>query len=115
MNDSNPIALNYNQNGIVNITLPQGPSYDEYRISIFVQIIDDCDAITVYNIPYKITVQPKPGLLEDVTSQLLGNQMSASSPFFKDLLSGDLNLCAKNIISMQSIANSQSNSLVRLD
>lgn len=107
-NDTNPMALNYNDNGILNIQLPQGSKLNEFKLSLFVQVIDDADAITVFEIPGYLTVEPKEGITEGFAVELLNDQ--ADSGFVKDLLSGDLQLAAKNIICYTSILNGQDDS-----
>lgn len=72
---------------------------------IFVQVIDDSDAITVFEVPGELVVEPKEGITEEYTNELLNGLKN--SVFVKDLFSGDLQLAAKNIISFVSIINAQ--------
>lgn len=71
------------------------------------QIIDDDDAITVFDIPNKVIVEPKDGTVDLFVNELLTD--SANSAFVSDISNGDLQLVAKNIISFTSLLNSDSN------
>ena len=112
LNDSNPIALNYNEEGILYTQLPQGPPYDSYNISLFVQIIDDADAIAVYEIPTLVTVIPIPDQIEQIKYEVI-NGLNGTN-ITQSLSTGDLQICAKNIISFTSMLNFETNVTVRI-
>lgn len=105
LNNTNPIALNFNQKGLVNIQLPQGPAFDGYKLTIFVQVIDDLDSIGAFVIPNQIVVEPKAGIADKFTNELLSG--TVDSNFMRDLNSGDIQLTSKNIISLASLLNNQ--------
>ena len=112
LNDSNPIALNYNEEGILYTQLPQGPPYDSYNISLFVQIIDDADAIAVYEIPTLVTVLPVANQTQEIEYEIINGL--TSSQFTQSLSTGDLQICAKNIISFTSMLNFETNLTVSI-
>ena len=58
------------------IQLPQGPSYDSYLIRLFVQISDDLNGITRYDLPTPITVQPDPIITNQLIQAVLSNDMT---------------------------------------
>ena len=98
MNNTNPIQLSYNANATLTTILPLGPSHDSYRLSVFIQIIDDSNAITVYNLPYKVIVKPS----ASAANNEMNNLLSGSSTLFKNLNLKDL---SKNVISFTSMLN----------
>lgn len=103
MNDNNPIALVYNNKGKANIELPLGAIYDSFKLTLFVQIMDELDAITVYIIPTQIISEMKNGFLDALSKEvLLGSE---NSNFSIELFSGEFQQVAKNIISFTSILN----------
>ena len=112
MNDPNPIALNYNEEGILYTQLPQGPPYDSYNISLFVQIIDDADAITVYEIPTLVAVLPIANQTQEIEYEVI-NGLNGTE-FTQSLSTGDLQICAKNIISFTSMLNFETNITVSI-
>lgn len=88
--------LAYNEQGQANILLPLGSKLDSFRLTLFVQIIDNLEAVTVYTIPDKITSVMKNGSLDVYTNEILtGN---GKSNFSHELFSGDFQLVAKNAI-----------------
>jgi hypothetical protein len=97
--------LNYNQNGILDIQLPQGPTTDSYRQYIFVNIIDDSNGITVFTIETPVVVTPNDALVTQLLDSLSSSDMS--SQFMLNLNSGNLNLITKNIIGLSSVLNAQ--------
>jgi hypothetical protein len=104
--NENPIALNYNQNGILDIQLPQGPTTDSYRQYIFVNIIDDSNGIAVFTIDTPVVVTPNDALVSQLLDSLLSSS-DVSSQFMLNLNSGNLNLISKNIIGLSSVLNTQ--------
>ena len=105
----NSIALNYNYNGDLFIILPQGQSSDNYKLNIFVNIIDDSDGVVIYNIAQSVIVLPNDNLVTSLINSITNNDQS--NQFLKELNSGNLNLVTKNIIALSSVFNSQRSSL----
>ena len=106
MGNLNPIALNYNSNGNLNIQLPQGPAYDSYKLYLFVNIIDDTYGVTVYNLTQPVIVMPNNNLTNSLAASIATND--PNSTFLLDLNSGNLNIVAKNVIALTSDFNIQS-------
>ena len=106
-NDDNPVALNFNPDGALLTQLPQGPEFDSYNVSLFVQIIDDADAIAVYYIPIPVTVQPKNDYIALIEDEVISG--NGQSEFYGYLVSDDLQVCARSIISFTSMLNFQAN------
>ena len=86
--------------------MPQGPEFDDYRVSIFVQVIDDSDAIASFNITTPVIVRPTNDSVGDLTASILSGD--PDSGILKEIDSGDLQNMARNIISLTSIINTQS-------
>ena len=103
-----PIALNYNANGKVSIQLPQGPASDAYQIYLFVNVIDDTEGTTVYNLPTPVAVLPNNLLAASLADSISSND--PTSQILMDLNSGNLNVVAKNVIALTSVFNIQSQS-----
>lgn len=106
--NENPIALNYNSNGDLNIQLPQGPAYDSYKLHLFVNIIDDSYGTTVYQIGQPISVMPNDNFVTNLASTIKSND--PNSQFLQDLNSGNVNLVAKNVLALTSVFNLESSS-----
>ena len=85
-------------------TLPQGPEYDSFNMSVYVEIVDDSGGVTTFTIPTPVTVQP---VNDSVLSNLL-NQIVLSdtnSIANKDLFSGDLRKTSSLMSSLASMLN----------
>ena len=90
------------------IILPQGPSSDEYKLYLFVNIIDDTNGITVYNIRQPVVVLPNDNLVTSLIDAISSDDQT--NQFLMELNSGNLNLVTKNIIALSSVFNTQSSS-----
>ena len=108
-----PIALNYNSDGYLSIILPQGPDTDAFKLSLFVNIIDDTNGITVYNILKPVVVLPNDNLVENLVDSIASND--ENNQFIIEVNSGNLNLVSKNIIALTSIFNAQSSLSTKAD
>ena len=104
--NKNPIALNYNFDGNLNIILPQGPSTDDFKLYLFVNIVDDTNGITVYKIPQPVFVLPNNKLVTTLVDAV--SQNDQSNNFLVEVNSGNLNLVAQNVIALTSLFNIQS-------
>lgn len=105
----NPIAINYNPNGILRVQLPVGPDYDSYKLKISIKIIDDLNGVTQTELPHHIRVYPNPSLTKTYLSQL--NNDESKEFFVKQLQTGNLQTCSFNLISLSSCLNSNSSEL----
>ncbi|CAF0988120.1 unnamed protein product, partial [Brachionus calyciflorus] len=106
--ESSPIAINYNQNGTLITKLPQGLKENSYKLFVFVQVIDDSDGITIYEIPQIITVELMSGFLNDFSNQILNNP--EQSNFLNDIKNGNLQDSSSSLISINSLINNEENS-----
>ena len=88
--------------------MPQGPSSDGNRLYLFVNIVDDSDGTTVYNIPTPVVVTANDNLADSLAQSITSNDPNC--PFLIDLNSGNLNLVSKNVIALTSVFNIQSSS-----
>ena len=103
MSQNNPLTLNYNSNGILKLQLPQGPQIDSYFVRLLVNIIDDSNGKTVFNLTTPIQVLPNNS--SNVFESLIYN--NASNQQRIELNSGNLNLISKNVISLSNTLNTQ--------
>ena len=101
----NPIALNYNSNGVLTVQLPQGPDLDLNRIYIFVNVIDDTYGTTIFNISTPVTVSPDNQLATNLANSISTNDPTCST--LVALNSGNLDLVTKNVIGLTTVFNIQ--------
>ena len=87
----------------VNTTLPQGPEYDSFNLSILVKIIDDSGAVLEYLIPNQVTVLPNQ--LSTLVSDILTDNTSSNAN--EILFGGDLLNTSKEIAYVSAIFNSE--------
>lgn len=104
---SSPTALSFNQNGLLVTQLPPGSKLDGYKLYIFVQIIDDSDAITIYEIEKPVVVQVRHDVLSQLSNQLANDP--ENSEFFKQIKYGNLQQASTNMISMSMLLKEQPN------
>lgn len=105
-NDSNPIALNFNSEGSITMQLPPGPSNDDNRLYLFVQVFDDSDSYTKYELANPVVVKIDQALVEEAMNGILNDPAN-----FKDnLLSLDADAAANTLIIFSHILNEQARS-----
>ena len=85
--------------------MPQGPDSDSYRIYLSVNIIDDTNGVTFYNITNPVIVTPNLNTVSDFTSLISSND--PNSQILLELNSGNLNLVSKNVIALALAFNLQ--------
>jgi len=68
----NPVMIDYNSNGSVVTPLPNGPSTDSYKLSLFVKIYDDMAAFTTFYIPTPVVVSPNPNFISTLITSTFG-------------------------------------------
>ncbi len=98
--------MNYNSDGQLSIQLPQGPIADDYKIYLIVNVIDDTDGTTVYNILDPVIVLPNSDLANDLAQAIFNNDPNCQALI--ELNSGNLNLIAKNVIALSTVFNIES-------
>ena len=96
-----PIALNYDATGYLQLQLPQGPSYDSYKLKLFVHIVDNDNGLNVFELPGHVTVHPNNNLTNDLAKQILANDQQSS--VWKIIAAGNLQACSQNIQSFASM------------
>ena len=85
-----------------------GLESDSYKIKLFVQIIDDSNAISIYYIAEEIKVVPLPSFVDGIMSDLISGK--ENSDFIRQLKSNDLQIVSRNIIAFTSLLNKLSSS-----
>lgn len=60
-------------NGEATLQLPNGPQSDSYKISLIVDITDNSDGTTQYNISTPVTVLPNYALISSLSAEILNN------------------------------------------
>lgn len=90
----------------MNTTLPQGPEYDNYNMSMFVKIIDDTNGATIFNILTPINVKPDTVFTNSLLDDILNSNTSSQAN--KNLFSGDLRKTSNTISLLSQLLNSQS-------
>ncbi len=85
---SKTLCLDKNTNGYSsNFQLPSGPESNSYEINLYVNINDDSDGVTQYDIPLVVIVKPDQDMINNFTSSLFG---SSSESVANNLIKGDL-------------------------
>ena len=100
------MALNSNSDGNLWTKLSQGPPNDGSKIYIFVNIIDNNNGVTIYNISKPIVVTSNTNFLDELAANLASN--NPSLPLLQEINSQNLNLIAKNVIAIAGEINFQS-------
>lgn len=105
-NNPNPIQMNYNRIGSVNLTLPAGPSFDSNRVNVFVRVVDDSDGFTVFNISRVVQIYPDTIAMNEIMGDILGNNLSSYMMLLKS--SASMQLFSKNFICFLFMLNDDS-------
>ena len=95
------MILNYNDNGVLITTLSPGLFEYSYQILIFIQIIDDSGAITVFEIPDYVTVVEDNEFIKNATLEITENLKSGE--FIEQFKILPISEAAQKIISTSSI------------
>ena len=98
------MLLSYNSIGNFYTLLPEGPAQDSYNIYITVNVIDDSNGRTVFNLPHPVTVSPNGAIANSMGDMISSND--PNSPIMQDLNSGNVNLVARNSLILSSVLNS---------
>ena len=114
--------------GQISMPLPTGHVTDSYKIYLSVNIIDDTDGITLYKLPYPVTVYPNDNLTYSIMETLIETNSVVNSTnmtytsitnnnttktrttnrILLELNSGNLNLIAKNVVILAAAFNTMS-------
>ncbi len=107
----NLISLSSNTNGQINFQLPQGPQSDTYKIYLVVNVKDNSNGVTTYNISTPVTVLSNDTSVQSLTDSILNlNGNGSNSQILNSLNSGDTNLVTSNVLALTSLINAQSTS-----
>jgi hypothetical protein len=110
LNNDNEIGLTFDSQGSVYIQLPKGPSYDFFKLYLFVQIFDDSDAITVFSITTPVVVEVNSTLAENLALDVLSST-SGTSSILADLANSDLKSSVNTILTITSMINENAGSI----
>ena len=106
VNNQMKISLGYSLNGILETQLPQGAIYDSNRMYISVEIVDDDNGITYYDLSStSVTVNSNLTQLGNIMDQIL--KASSSSDENKVLFSGNTMQSVQIISSLSSMMSTQ--------
>jgi hypothetical protein len=99
-------GLNVSLKEIFETTLPQGPVYDDYKMQMYVKVIDDTGGVTIFNINETITVHPDNNKTNEILNSILYGDFNSTEN--RNLFSGDLRHVSSLIISLSAVLNSES-------
>lgn len=88
--------------------LPIGPSTDSYRLYLYVNIIDNDNGVTTYNISTPIQVQPDTSTITNLIQEL--SNPSSTGTISNILASGNSQVATTVLLSVSSLLNSASSS-----
>ena len=97
--------LNKTSSSISSFQLPNGPQDDSYKIQIYVEIFDDSDGLTQFNIQNSLIVKPNDELINSLSNDLLN---STNSLLINNLKNGNLQSTTLFISSFTSMLDSSS-------
>lgn len=92
-----------NSNGISEFKLPNGPIDDSFKISLFVNIVDDSNAVYKYSILNPLIVQPNVALIDNLANKILLN----NSDYLNELRNSSVQYTTSFITSFASILDNQ--------
>ena len=106
LDNLNFISLSSNTNGQINFQLPQGPQSDTYKIYLVVNVKDNSNGVTTYNISTPVTVLPNDTSVQSLTDSILNlNGNGSNSQILNSLNSGDTNLVTSNVLALTSLVS----------
>lgn len=79
-----------------------GAIYDSYKMRIYVQILDDKNGFSFYNIPTEIIVEPNIPLLNSLLNSV---NNPTSNPLINQLYNGETLANIQNILALSSLIN----------
>jgi hypothetical protein len=105
LNNLNPLSIGFNSNGVFKFQLPQGPACDSYKLSLFVNIIDNENGVTIFNLPIAVKVLSNSNVLNDLVKNVLIK--NTSSDFVNTIFNGNLQSSSQAISNLISTLNTQ--------
>lgn len=103
------VGLGTSLNGVLSSqNLPIGPSTDSYRLYLYVNIMDNDNGVTTYNITTPIQVQPDTSTLSNIMQEL--SNPTSTGTITNILASGNSQVATTVLLSVSSLLNSASSS-----
>lgn len=96
--------MGYNPYGTLTFQYPPGPLEDDYKIKLFVIIVDNSGGSSKYIIDKPIRVVPDMDLIKSLVNDLINENIESS--FYGQINSGYLQLCSQNLIALATSLNS---------
>ena len=119
LNSQHSSLLIYNQNGQFSLKLPVGPSYDSFKISLFLFIIDDVGGTTTYQLSSQIRTLPSAQFalsiikeMNKVFSSSLPDTGAPQNPMIQTFLAQNLNSASEFLSSFLSEVNYMSQNVI---
>lgn len=100
------VGLGYGLNGSLSTLLPPGATYDLFQMSIYVQISDNDDGLTIFQITPPITVIPDNVKFQNMMTQLMSGD--PTQVFNRNLNEGNNQIVIQDILTFMSVLNLQS-------
>lgn len=103
---NNPVyvGIGFNSNGSLTTTIPNGPAYDSYRVTVLVKVIDDFGGITQYPIEPSIQVLLNMSLTSSLIDQM--KNINSNSGLMQQMFSGNPQVIMQTVNGMCSMLNS---------
>jgi hypothetical protein len=104
LNDNMHVGLGYSENGTLTTELPLGAIYNNDLISLYVEIFDNDDAYTIYNISTVVQVSSDQQSKQSVQDLV----KDTFSPLRRLLFGGDTLATIQKLLSLSSTLNNES-------
>lgn len=98
-------GIGSSKNGELRVQLPQGAEEDEYRMSIYVQVIDNDDGSAYYWFDNPLTVEPNTSFTDMLFDAMAEG---ADSPEVATLFAGTPQEVTQNLLALSAALNSMS-------
>ena len=98
-------CIGYTSDGTFVTQLPQGSDTNEYKMNIYVQIIDNDNGVTRFNFENQIKSEPNMTQIAGIFDGLAGG---ADSALIIEMFGGSPQQVTKNVLSLSAALNTQS-------
>ena len=98
-------CIGYTSDGVFVTQLPQGSDTNEYKMNIYVQIIDNDNGVTIFNFENQIKSEPNMTQIAGIFDALTGVSNSA---LLVEMFGGSPQQVTKNVLSLSAALNTQS-------
>ena len=103
LNDEMNVGLGYSLDGKFLTRLPPGAVYDSYKMRVYVQITDNDDGVTYFEVSGNLTVQPDTSNLQSIVDQIVSGD--TKSLFNEGVNEGDSQATIQDILGIISMIN----------